>query len=349
MPDRESFHRLDQLNWVNIYLKIVEKVHVRNRIKDLSDSQRIYLVLGCVTSVILSLLIVFFDLPPIDTVYNFPSPPYSVSGIFNGIGAVASVLVSILLLYVYDKQREILSEQKELTEYQQTSLLRVEDHTLIDYQELKDYQDENHSSAGSSDNLVLYQTEYLELDISNVGLAPAHDLRVELYIKTDDERYTASLPMLAGSWKDVISDIYSNNQVSLLLNREGNAIATDTEAETHTVPLTVFTDSIPEDWKESSSLHNSPPANSVIRCAEGAGTGKTTVALLLWFRDGRGPQGPLYIRIVDVQSDEFLFAREAVEMEGKEHSDGADLKEILDTGESSPGDRIPDIEHPDVR
>jgi len=147
----------------------------------------------------------------------------------------------------------------------------------------------------------------------------------------------------------VISQLYSENKSSLFLNSDGHAIASDSDVEIHTVPLTVLTEKIPKEWKESFDLHRWPPANSVVRCAEENGKGKTTVALLLWFMDGRGPQGPHYIRCVDVESDEFLFAKEAVKKDGKDFEDGADLKEILDTGTSSQQDRIPDIDHPEVR
>lgn len=322
---------------------------MRFGIDDLSHKRWEYLVSAVTIGILMLFIVVFVDAAGIYNIYTVPSPPYGLPGIVGGIGAGASVLVSILLLYVYDRQREILSEQKSLTEYQQTSLLRVEDHTPVEYQESKEYQEENYSSAGRQDNLVLYQTEYLEVDISNVGLAPAHDLRIELYIETEDGRYTANLPMIAGEWKDVVSQLYSDNKSSIFLNSDGNAIASDSQVETHTVPLTVLTENIPEDWKKPFDLHRWPPANSVVRCAEENGEGKTTVALLLWFKDGRGPQGPHYIRCVDVESDEFIFAKEAVEMDGKEYDDGADLRGILDTGTSSQEDRIPDIEHPEVR
>ena len=317
--------------------------------EDLSHKQWEYAVSVITIGTLLVFGAIFVDIAGIYNIYTIPSPPYGIPGIVSGIGAAASVLVSVLLLYVYDRQREILSEQKNLTEYQQTSLLKVEDHTPVEYQNSKNYQDENHSSAGNQDNLVLYQTEYLELDITNVGLAPAHDLRVELYIETGGERYTASLPLIAGGWKDVVSRLYSENKSLVFLNSDGNAIASDSTVETHTVPLTILAEKIPEEWKKPWDLHRWPPANSVVRCAEENGGGKTTVALLLWFKDGRGPQGPHYIRCVDVESDEFIFAKEAVERDDKEYEDGADLKEILDTGTSSEEDRIPDIEHPEVR
>lgn len=319
------------------------------RMEDLSHKHWEYVVSGITTGITLTLGAFAVDTAGIYNLYTIPSPPYDITGIIGSIGAAASVLVSILLLYVYDRQREILSEQKNLTEYQHTSLLKVEDHTPIGYQESKEYQDDNHSSAGAQENLVLYQTEYLEVDISNVGLAPAHDLRVELYIETEDGRYTANLPLIAGDWQEVISQLYSDNKSSLFLNSDGNAIASDSAVETHTVPLTTLTDRIPEEWKKPGDLHRWPPANSVVRCAEENGKGKTTVALLLWFKDGRGPQGPHYIRCVDVESDEFLFAKEAVKKDGKEYKDGADLKEILNTGTASQENRIPDIKHPEVR
>jgi hypothetical protein len=189
----------------------------------------------------------------------------------------------------------------------------------------------------------------LELDITNVGLAPAHDLRVELYIETGGERYTASLPLIAGGWKDLVSRLHSENKSLGFLNSDENAIASGSAVETHTFPLTILAEKIPEEWKKPWDLHRWPPANSVVRCAEENKQGKTTVALLLGFRDGRGPQGPCHIRCVDIESDDFIFAKEAVKRENKEYEDGADLKEILDTGTSSGEDRIPDIENPEVR
>lgn len=316
---------------------------------DLSHKQWEYVVTSIVIGIFLLFSVIFVDTAGIYNVYTIPWPPYSVKGVFSGIGAAASVLVSILLLYVYDRQRDILSEQKSLTEYQQTSLLNVEDHRPIDYDKSQEYQTENHSSSGAQDNLVLFQTEYIEVDISNVGLAPAHDLRVELYIETNDDRYTANLPLFPGEWEEVISELHSNNKTSLFLNSDGNAIASDSEVETHTVPLTTLTENMPEEWKKPYDLHRWPPANGVVRCAENYGEGPTTVALLLWFKDGRGPRGPHYVRCVDVESDEFIFAREAAGMDDKEIEDGADLKEILNTGSASKEDRIPDIEHPDIR
>lgn len=316
---------------------------------NLSHKQWEYVVCAQTIGFLFILSVFFVDTAGIYNIYTIPSPPYRLPGIIGGIGSAASVLVSILLLYVYDKQREALSEQKNLTEYQQTALLEIEDHTPIEYQESRDYQDQNHSSTGKQDNLVLYQTEYLEVDFSNVGLAPAHDLRVELYIATEDRRYSASLPLIEGEWKEVISQLYSDNKSSLFLNTDGKAIASNSEVETHTVPLTVLTENIPEEWKKPFSLHRWPPANSVVHCAEEYGGEKTTVALLLWFKDGRGPQGPHYIRCIDVESDEFLFAREAVKKDNKGPEDGADLKEILDTGRPSQKSRIPDIEHPELR
>lgn len=241
---------------------------MRRRLDDLSHKQSEYLVLSGIISFTLLLGSLVVEFGGIYDIYNIPSPPYDIPSIIGGIGAAASVLVSILLLYVYDRQREILSEQKDLTEYQQTSLLNVEDHTLIDYTESKEYQQKNHSSTGNPDNLVLYQTEYMEVDISNVGLAPAHDLRVELYVKTEEARYSASLPLIAGHWKEVVSDLHTENKSSIFLNSDGNAIGSDSEVETHTVPLAVLTEYMPDDWRQPYDLHRWPPANSVVRCAE---------------------------------------------------------------------------------
>lgn len=85
--------------------------------EDLSHKQWEYAISVITIGVLLVFGAIFVDIAAIYNVYTVPSPPYGVPGIVSGIGAAASVLVSVLLLYVYDRQREILSEQKNLSEY----------------------------------------------------------------------------------------------------------------------------------------------------------------------------------------------------------------------------------------
>jgi hypothetical protein len=319
------------------------------RWSELSRKHQEYVISFGVVLALFILSSAFLDLSGIFDFYTIPTPPYEIPGLISGLGALTSVILSAGLLYLYDKQRDVLNEQKQLTEYQQTALPRIEDHELVSYESTKNYQDEHHSTGGNPDNLVLYQTEYLELDLSNVGLAPAHDLRVEFYVEAGDESYTAALPVISGNWQSAISRLHGENKTTVFLNTEGNAIASDSDIETHTVPLTVLTENIPESWKEF-GLHRWPPAQSVIHCAKTNTDADITAGLLLWFKDGRGPVGPQYIRFVDVPRDDVLTTKEAVRDDDLEYEDATDLNGIFgDVGSATEGDALPDIKHPDER
>jgi len=50
-------------------------------------------------------------------IFTLSDPPYSVSNIIGGLGSIASVFLSAGLVYLYNKQHGVLTEQKKLSEY----------------------------------------------------------------------------------------------------------------------------------------------------------------------------------------------------------------------------------------
>jgi hypothetical protein len=290
----------------------------------------------------------------ITNIFSLSDPPYSVANIIGGLGAIASVFLSAGLVYLYNKQHGVLTEQKKLSEYQQSALLKIDDHRIIPYEKTKNIQD-NLNTGIDTDNLVLYQTEFVEVDITNIGLAPAHNLQVELYIQADNEHYSIAPPLVEGEVEDVISDLHGRNIDTIFHNTEGNSIQAESDSQTYTVPLITLTEVIPDGWKEGCILHRWPPASAILRCAKQNVDSDFSIYLLLWSKDGSGTRGPQLIRVVGVSPEELTdledIDTEDIELDGEESvaDEFPDLNEIFgDIGDSIP-EPLPDLEHPDER
>lgn len=286
-------------------------------------------------------------------IFKLSDPPYSVANIIGGIGAIASVFLSAGLVYLYDKQHGVLTEQKKLSEYQQSALLKIDDHRIIPYKTSKSIQDDLDSSI-EVDNLVLYQTEFLEVDITNIGLAPAHDLRVELYIQAGENHYSVSPPLVEGEVKEVISDLHGRNIDTIFHNTEGNSIRAESDSQTYTVPLISITENIPNTWKQGCTLHRWPPASAILRCAKRNVDTDFSIYLFLWSEDGSGHCGPQLIRVIGVSADDLSSLEDIdtdeINIDGEDIVDEfPDLNEIFEEiGDSIP-ESPPDLEHPDKR
>lgn len=294
-------------------------------------------------------IIVIFELSGTTNFFQLSRPPYRIGVIISGAGALASVVLTGGLLYLYDKQREILNEQKKLSEYQQSALLKIKDHRLIPYEETKEFQEEEYTDPHR--NLTLYQSEYIEIDLSNIGRAPAYDLRIELYVTADGESYSGAPPLVDGDYKSVISGLRGREIDTIFHNPEGNSIQSESgDARTFTVPMITLNERIPYTWKENSVLHRFPPASSIFRCAKSSLDSSISAYLLLWYKDGRGNQGPNVVRMVNISPDD-LTDLDDIDVEGDDSviDQLPDLNDLFEEHGDSVAEPVPDLDHPSDR
>lgn len=247
-----------------------------------------------------SAILFFLDVNGNVDLFDIPSPPYPLTYIIMISEPIIMTILTYWLYTLYKQQKNILEDQRDLSEYQQSSLLRIENHRAIEIAESKNVQDEK-----ADTNIVLNHTEYVETELSNFGRAPAHDLTLELFIKTKKESMRVTAPLIQGRYKDVISNLYSTSVSPHVLNNRGQAISPDRSNITFTSPLILHKEKIPSSWlPESTYIH--PPPHSILEYIKESTDSDVTLGLLFWYKDGRGENDPIMLRFVKCDNEDLV-------------------------------------------
>ncbi|SIR60439.1 hypothetical protein [Natronorubrum daqingense] len=242
-------------------------------------------------------------------------------------------------------QRQILAEQRNLAEYSQKSIISITDFHFVPLsasQERHDFQE----------NPYLYYSEFLELDISNYGAAPAHDFHIELYICTGDEDFSFISPLLRESWKETSDKLYSEKATPVLLNREGAGISSNDEKRTMSATLLSPIEDIPDSWvsKARFGVYKFSGPSGVLEHITDNVDGDVTIGTHLWFKDGTGTRGPKYLRWVNISTEDLIGREGFVDDDYDMEEDRIDLSRIFHTvGTTADDDDIPVLQHPAER
>lgn len=262
----------------------------------------------------------------------------------------ASMMLTFALIAVYrdvgetqEKQKEILDEQRRLSEFAQSALPRIIEHNIVSSEDSRSYQDSKENK-----NYTFYHMEPIEFTISNSGKAPATDLTCELYIGADEETHQLAIPMVEGSWKEAIDFLYSNSMDAAFTYTKGNAIESEESKKKYTAPLFDSPDWIPENWK-GDIVYQFPPPSSVLHYAKRNVESDFILGFLVWYTDGSGPSGPCISRFVRVSQNDVIDLQDLRNQEDLEAEDMLDLSELFEIGKLVSVEQIPELEHPDLR
>lgn len=294
-------------------------------------------VVGAIGGAIVLLILGLLEVFGVIDIISIPKPPYAVGNLFSGLQSLAMVALTAAVYVVYTQQRD-------LAEYTQSSILQLDDHSIPSREEYTDYLDND-----KFDNFVLYHSEPVEFELSNFGRAPANDLRAELYYADGNGiEYRTAIPMMSGRWEEVADRLHSNSMTPLFHNPYGNAIASNTTSQIYTAPFMIQPGTLPDEWR-TSFVHRSPPPMSVLQYAKEAVDHDSdfTIGIHIWHTDGVGLQDAIYAQYVTVPQDEIISMSDL--NDGADISDRHDLKELFEIGRPALNDKFPDLEHPSKR
>lgn len=242
-------------------------------------------------------------------------------------------------------QREILAEQRDLAEYGQQSIISIDDFNFISLAESQDRHE-------FQENTFLYYSEFVELQISNYGEAPAHDFHIELYIIADNEEFQFVSPLLREDWKYTSDKLYSEKATPVLLNREGGGISSSDEKRTMAATLLSPIEDVPESWLSTDGfgVYKFLGPSGVLEHVADNVDGEVIIGTHLWFKDGTGTRGPKYLRWVEVSTEDLIGREDYMDGDYDMEEDRIDLCQILhEVGSTADDAEIPDLQHPSQR
>ena len=242
-------------------------------------------------------------------------------------------------------QKKILAEQRDLTEYGQTSIISITDFNfvpLIESQDRHDFQE----------NVHLYYSEFVECEISNYGEAPAHDLTIEFYVIADDAEFQFISPLIREDWQEASDKLYSEKGAPILLNREGAGISSSDENRSMSATLLSPIEDVPDSWLSSDGfgVYKFLGPSGVLEHIADNLDGDVILGTHLWFRDGSGTRGPKFLNWVEVSTDDLIDRDDYRDGDYDIEKDRIDLSQILhEIGRTADDEDIPNLQHPDER
>lgn len=273
---------------------------------------------------------------------SWPDPPFSFRSIFEGISSLSMVVLTAGILIIYMQQRNILSSQKKLTEYQQSSILPVHTFNVVPLVETQNMFD-------IRDNYYLYYSDFVEFEISNYGTAPAHHFLAEIYLSADSEYAAFPVPAIKGEWDSVSERYFSENVSQIFRNAEGSGVPANIENRHMSAPLVALVNSVPPEWLTSTYFgvyRFLGPSGILEHMAENVDS-SIIVGIQIWYKDGAGNQGPIHIRHVEVDPDDLISRSEYLDGDYSLEEDRIDLHQIIhEIGVDADDEDIPDLDHP---
>lgn len=307
-----------------------------------ADNKEITLLLASVLLVIV-LAIDYLGVYDIVTISN---PPYSPRQIVTGLEPILIIVLTYAIYQTYQRQSDIMADQRSFNEYQQSAILQFDDYKIVSLSDSQRYQ-----NSENPENMTVFHTEFVEFTISNLGNAPAQNLKAELYIGLEDNSHTISPPLVQNDWKGCIDKLLSPMQGLLFFNPKNKAIMSEKEAQIYTAPLITVIEDIPETW-DPGFKYRFPPVSSVVEYAKEATDSNADflLGLVLWYKDGSGKSDPQCVKFVQVPQSEVVALSDLQDNNiGVE--DRLDLSQLFnEVGEPVTDESlIPELQHPDVR
>ncbi|MFC4987377.1 hypothetical protein [Saliphagus infecundisoli] len=243
-------------------------------------------------------------------------------------------------------QIEILAEQRDLAKYSQQSIVSIGDFTFIPLTESQE-------RRGFQENVYLYYSEFVELEVLNYGEAPAHNFYVELYILADDEECQFLSPLFGESWEDTSDMLYSEKADPVLLNNKGAGIFSSQEKQTMSTTLFSPIEDVPSSWlstNEWGGVYNFLGPSGVLEHISDNIDGKVIIGTSLWFEDGTGMRGPEHLRWAQVSTEDLIGRNDYRNGDHDIEEDRLNLNRILhDIGAQVDEGDMPDLQHPAER
>lgn len=205
----------------------------------------------------------------------------------------SAILFSALLVYFAKKQSDINREQKNLNQYQNSSILRVED--------WKYEESEEHGSEGA------LQPDLLELTCSNYGEASAFDIRAQLHIHGDSFGARVDNLTYKKNIAETVATLNDNFVKVFGLNGQGAAIGSDERNVNITGVIGFDPKMLEEEYSfdfgdKSTILRPSELCNYVF---ENTDEEDLKVGLSVWYKDGTGANGPIHLQFVSITENKL--------------------------------------------
>lgn len=247
-------------------------------------------------------------------IVNF-RPPLTLPEFAQVVGALGSLLLTGGLVYLYSRQTAILNEEKQQTEFQSKALLRVEDVRIIPCTKARQVIEDKEINLGG----YMLHSDFVEIEISNFGRAPAEQLRVEALLHGDEYGWEAQSPLVKGNWLEAAETLAGRSGDVLRLNDNGAPIGSDERNITYTASLIATRSELEDEWETQIPIDESAlptqfySASEILWELQDAGESEIDAGIRLWFKDGIGRREPLNLKFATAESPKISNIEEALE------------------------------------
>lgn len=212
------------------------------------------------------------------------------------------LLISALLAIFAYRQTKINQDQKELVEFQHTSFPTLEDWDIIGSGEYFEYTNDRDYLLTAFTS----QIEFVEVELSNIGQAPAIDLRCQVQIMGDELGWETDGALSRGGWRELSDRIHDHSIHSLGLNPGGAAIGAEEKRERFTTAIATTREDLEEAFEQELECREYLTPTSLCRLLYEEGEDSLTIGVSLWFSDGTGERDPIYLSYTEVSESGFV-------------------------------------------
>lgn len=272
--------------------------------------------------------------------FSIDGPHYGLVNVANAFESVGIVLLTLGVYLVYRDQRDI-------ARFIRQSTVGFTDYRFIPLEEVHQLHPIN-----THENLI--EAEFAEATVSNYSEGSAFDFQAELYIKAGKREFTSLNPVINGDWERIVNKMVAFSPFDLVDDPGASGVKPTGRDQRLAMMLRAPFESLPESWSYDYQTGAEDiligPTSFLEHIAETT-EHDVLIGVHLWYRDANGPQGPKYIKYVQVENDEFVPKSTVVNRNGSLNlGQRTDLHDIFHSvGRKVDGDQLPELEYPEQR
>lgn len=220
------------------------------------------------------------------------------------VGPITTVVLYLLLVWLYYQQKQILKRQTELSESGQRALPRIRTYRLFSWYEFFRYENETGFELDIP-GLPDYHAGFWAM-VSNAGKGFAEDLQAELVIKSPSATYSVTAPLA-----------HKTNMDQTAFSGEGGALSPEEGEVTMTSHFYYSREKIANEIEDSGvTVEETVTPTELLWILKELEESPVRIAIFVHFKDGTGVREPIQLLTSEYELSQYVDIRTAYRQGG---------------------------------